>query len=268
MLNKQYYYFASILILTVFTFAILSATTVSPVVVPTPVIKNMKKVKHHKAVFHIDKGIIEIPFDELNFDQQKSIEASKKILPVKELKIISTRICKTPLGLWVEYQIDADNSEEFDKYDVLIGNDTNPVIFYKHHRGIDIVTSHQGKLLLVNDSPAVLGSEVYVVELKTGKKHRIDKDVFNNYLHDKNLEVNGYSVREKNSGKNGEKSRLYPFFSAIAFSPDDGQALIKSEDDQWGEYGHIYKPFFYDIDVITGKVLGKYKIEPNSPWWK
>ena len=213
--------------------------------------RSSAKIMPH--VIHSDPKVTEIPIEDLDSYQKESIEEAKKLIP-RDSSIHAVRVYQTPLGLWISISISENSGAYFENYETLRVKNMKPLLFYEDKRSIDIVSSHQGRLLLINDSPAVLGNEVIVEDLKNWKKWRLDGDVLNRY------------VSEKAIQKEVKSHHRNPFFSATMFSPDDREALLESEDDQYGEPGHDYKPWFYVVDIKSGKVLKRFKTDPKSPW--
>jgi hypothetical protein len=154
------------------------------------------------------------------------------------------------------FKITTTDNERFEY--VQRSTDKNPILFYQHERAIYPVLGNLGRLMLVDDMPADKSSNVYMVDLKTGKKWSIDNDV---YTHtNEKLDTNIFLV----------------FANPVGFSPDDHDVLIKmpigylmtmgpGENEIIKKYGNPS----YVVDSETGEILHEYDQE-NVPekWWE
>lgn len=154
------------------------------------------------------------------------------------------------------FRILTTNNERFEYVQRL--SDEKPILFYQHERAISPVLGNLGRLMLVDDMPATKTSNVYMIDLKTGKKWSIDNDVYN--LTNQKLDTNTFLV----------------FANPAGFSPDDSKILIRMpigyvmpEGEKEGEIMRKYGRPVYVVDSETGKILHEYDQE-NVPekWWE
>jgi len=209
------------------------------------------KAKRKPHVFHADKSVVEIPAEELNEYQKKSIEEAKKVLPPNETNITDTKVYQTPLGLWMTITVSENSGDYFERYEFLKKSEKKPILFFEHERAIDLISSHHGRFLLVNNFEAVGGCKVVMVDLMIGKKWPIDIQPEKNYL-------------KQHSRHRFETHSQRQCFTAVGISPEDKKVLLQSMDMQFGQPNHEYKPWFYVVDAISGNILEIYKTAQES----
>ncbi len=216
------------------------------------------KSNQRPHVFHADKGVREIPIDELDSYQKESVEKAKKILPPDETTITNTRVYQTPLGLWITIVAPEKSGAYFESYELLRKKDAEPILFYKHERAIDILTSHHGRLIVVNDSPASKSSEILVVDLKIKNNWQIDHQLIARYH--KEVDAEGYLVLPV----------------PVEFSPDDQKVLIRMRlgynfshrPEETELFQKKYDNWSYVVDSKSGKILNEYKASSvPEKWW-
>jgi hypothetical protein len=138
--------------------------------------------------------------------------------------------------------------------------DTQPILFYAHHRQIVVTLGHRKRLVLINDWEATKSGKVVVVNLKSGSKRQIDGPAVSMYRR--------HAAPDR---------RLWIIPEAYEFSPDDTQVLIEmvKEDvsaataEESIAAGRTYRAWWYAIDSRSGKVIHEYrtrKIPAN--WWQ
>jgi hypothetical protein len=172
-----------------------------------------------------------------------------KTIEVAEVETKKTAHCRY-------FKIITTNYQHFEY--VQRDSDKNPILFYKHERAIEPILGNFGKLMLVDDFPATKSSNVYVIDLKTGKKWSIDTDIYS--LTNHKLDTNNFMV----------------FAQPIGFSPDDSKVLIKMpigylmsmDKEQQDAVIKKYGSPSYVVDSKTGKILHEYDQENLSEkWW-
>jgi hypothetical protein len=140
--------------------------------------------------------------------------------------------------------------------------DKKSILFYTHGRGIVVTLGHAAHLLLINDNEASKSNRVVVFNLDTNETKRVDIQAIESY--------------KRNASPDG---RMIIIPEAYAFSPTDKQMLIKMEliylslpFEERGLANRLrrsYKPWWYVVDSIDGKVTHEYRTSRlPKRWWK
>ncbi len=174
----------------------------------------------------------------LSPSQLEAVEETKKLLPKNDNDVKSIEVHQTQTGMWISI-----TTADYPRYEFYKAKNKKPVIFFHQEcRGIDVIPGNRGELLVVNDCPAVIGSQVMMADLKTGKLWKIDGLAEKNY-------------QQKHRVNKGGRRKGPQLFFAVGISPDDRKVLIQSMDMEYGVPNHEYKPWFYVVDAISGKIL-------------
>ncbi len=152
-----------------------------------------------------------------------------------------------------------------------LNTDSKPFLFYEHERIIEPILGHLKKLVLVNDYFASKANQIFIVELSTMKKRRIDLRVIARYdsLYPKS------KIKTTFPCGNAWAAGLLILPEAIDLSPDDTEVLIEMT---YG--GFVYptsknphpeknfKALSYVVDSRLGKILKTYSTDKvPQKWW-
>jgi hypothetical protein len=236
----------------------ISAQNAGDTIAPIHVSKTPKPVGQKPVQKFIDPGISEIPAEKWTPYEQAVVQEAKGLLPSDETELVYQSVKKTLLGLWITLTYSEKAGSYLNRYEILKQENKKPVLFYKHNRVIDIITSHLGRLLLINDFPASKASDILILDLKTMKKWDIGHEAAERYC--KEINTKDYMTEP------------HP----IAFSPDDQEVLMQMKV-EWSMYANpkkneeferTYSNWSYVVSAKTGKIQREIrnKTIPEN-WW-
>ncbi len=136
--------------------------------------------------------------------------------------------------------------------------DRQPILLYRHHRGISLTLGHRKRLVLINDWEATKSAKVVVADLKSGTNKQIDERAM--------------AIYHRHARPD---RRLIIVPEAREFSPDDGLVLIEmvNEDvsaataEESIAASRTYRAWSYAVDDRTGKVIREYRRKAPTNCW-
>jgi hypothetical protein len=172
------------------------------------------------------------------------------VFPINQKDIESVNLQQD--ALWITTMDTSYHRKEY----VQISPESKLILFYEHGRAISPVLSHTQQYILVDDSPATHSSEIYIVDLKNGKKWRIDNPARNYYFQEvplKGIEV----LPEFNSFSPSDEQVLIHMFLGYTFPSAKNPHPEKN-----------YQDWSYVVDSKSGKILKEYRtMKIPTHWW-
>jgi len=139
-------------------------------------------------------------------------------------------------------------------------SDKEPVLIYTHGRAIEARLANQGGIMLINDHFATKACKVFVVDLQSQKKCRIDENVRQAYRRDAPAQWHArYAIPE-----------------AVDICPNDKMVLIEMKSGYMAknfedaeQFGQRFQAWSYVVNPMNGEVMHCYQTNGIVPkrWW-